>query len=325
MQNNYINFKKERDLGAIISDTFKFIREEYKTIFRLYLKHVGWLLLLVIAASTYYQYQSLRVSSDFTFVNGPQKFLLDFISNTGISLLLVFLSSIAYSALSFTTINSIIKSYIKNEGEVKDDEVSSYIVQFFSTTLGSFILYVLMIFLGIIIASLVISSIFLLTNNINMALSVIFTILIGLLIIVLLVVYFISPLSLMFCIIVFQEKSFSDAFSECFKLIKQNWWITFATLLIITILVSLISGLFSLPLGIMSAMETFTSLKDGSESPSTANLASNWVYMTFYVVASLAQYILGLVTLISVAFIYFNLNEFHNKTGTLEDIDRIGS
>lgn len=294
MQNNYINFKKERDLGAIISDTFKFIREEYKTIFRLYLKHVGWLLLLVIAASTYYQYQSLRVSIDFTFVNGPQKFLLDFISNTGISLLLVFLSSIAYSALSFTTINSIIKSYIKNEGEVKDDEVSSYIGQFFSTTLGSFIVYSVLIFIGFLLC-----------------------ILPG--------IYLFVPLTLIFPIIVFQEKSFSEAFTECFKLIKQNWWISFATLVIISILIWLISSLFQIPIIVMSAMETLTSIKDGAESPSTANLASNWVYMTFYVVASLAQYILGLVTLISVAFIYFNLNEFHNKTGTLEDIDRIGS
>ena len=62
MQNNYINFKKERDLGAIISDTFSFIREEYKTIFRLYLKHVGWLLLLLVAANTYYQYKSYSIT-----------------------------------------------------------------------------------------------------------------------------------------------------------------------------------------------------------------------------------------------------------------------
>ncbi|NEV93519.1 hypothetical protein G3567_05055 [Psychroflexus sp. YR1-1] len=325
MQNNYIDFKKERDLGAIISDTFGFIREEYKTIFRLYLKHVGWLLLLLVAASTYYQYQSLKFTGNLSIGNDPGAFFLEMISSAGVGLLLVILSSIAYSALSITTINSIIKSYVKNEGEVKDDEVSQYIGKFFSTTLGSFVVYGLMIFLGIIIAFLVIISIFLLTNNINMALSVIFTIRICLLIIVLIVVYFISPLSLMFCIIVFQEKSFSDAFSECFKLIKENWWITFATLLIITILMWLISSLFQIPIVIMSFMETLTSLQEGSETPGTANLATNWLFMIFYVLATLAQYILGLVTLISVALIYFNLNEFHNKTGTLEDIDRIGS
>lgn len=294
MQSNYINFKKERDLGAIISDTFKFIREEYKTIFRLYLKHVGWLLLLVVAASTYYQYQSLSLTVDLTIADGPGNFLLEMVSSTGISLLLVLLSSIAYSALSVTTINSIIKSYVKNEGEVKDDEVNRYIGQFFITNLGSFIVY------GILIS-------------------------IGFLLCILPGVYLIVPLTLIFPIIVFQEKSFSNAFSECFKLIKENWWITFATLLIMTILMWLISSLFQIPIIVMSALETFTSLQEGSQTPGTANLASNWLYMSFYVLASLAQYILSLVTLISVALIYFNLNEFHNKTGTLEDIDRIGS
>jgi len=137
-------------------------------------------------------------------------------------------------------------------------------------------------------------------------------------------IYLIVPLSVIFPIIVFQEKSFSDAFTESFKLIKQNWWITFATLIVITLLIWLISSLFQLPIVIMSAIETFTSIEE-TGTPTTSNLAGNWLYMTFYVLASLAQYILGIVTLISMVFIYFNLNEYHNKTGTLEDIDRIGS
>ena len=34
MENNsFIEFKKERDLGAIITDTFKFIRENWKEYF----------------------------------------------------------------------------------------------------------------------------------------------------------------------------------------------------------------------------------------------------------------------------------------------------
>lgn len=291
---DFINFKKERDLGAIISDTFKFIREEYKTIFRLYLKHVGWLLLLIVASSTYYQYQSLKFTGDLAIGNDPGAFLLEMLSSAGIAFLLVLLCSIAYSALSLTTINSIIKSYVKNEGEINEEEVSQYIGQYFATTLGSFIVYGILVFIGFLLC-------------------------------VVPGVYLIVPLTLIFPIIVFQEKSFSDAFSECFKLIKQNWWITFATLLIVTILMWLIGSLFQIPIIVMSALETFTSLQEGSQTPGTANLASSWLYMTFYVLASLAQYILSLVSLISVALIYFNLNEFHNKTGTLEDIDRIGS
>ena len=293
MQNNYILFKKQRDLGAIISDTFKFIRQEYKTIFRLYLKHVGWLLLLVVAAGTYYQYTSLN-SANSLLKDGAEAFLLNTFQNTGLSLLLVFLTSIAYSAMSLTTINSIIKSYVDNMGEIKDEKVSLYIGRFFGQTLLSLFVVGILCFIGFLLCFLP-----------------------G--------VYLVVPLSLIFSVIVFQEKSFSDAFSECFQLIKQNWWITFATVLVISILISLIGGIFQLPVVILTAVETFTSLEEGEGTSGALGLGNNWLYLTLYIFASIAQYILGLVTLISLALIYFNLNEIHNKTGTLEDIDSIGN
>ncbi|PKG41806.1 hypothetical protein [Psychroflexus sp. MES1-P1E] len=293
MQNNYILFKKQRDLGTIISDTFKFIRQEYKTIFRLYLKHVGWLLLLVVAAGTYYQYTSLN-SANSLLENGAEAFLLNTFQNTGLSVLLVFLTSIAYSAMSLTAINSIIKSYVDNRGEIKDEEVSLYIGRFFGQTLLSLFVVGILCFIGFLLCFLP-----------------------G--------VYLAVPLSLIFSVIVFQEKSFSDGFSECFQLIKQNWWITFATVLVISILVSLVGGIFQLPVIILTAVETFTSLEEGAGTSGALGLGNNWLYLSLYIFASIAQYILGLITLISLALIYFNLNEIHNKTGTLEDIDGIGN
>jgi hypothetical protein len=293
MQNNNILFKKQRDLGTIISDTFKFIRQEYKTIFRLYLKHVGWLLLLVVAAGTYYQYTSLN-SANSLLEDGAEAFLLNTFQNTGLSVLLVFLTSIAYSAMSLTAINSIIKSYVDNRGEIKDEEVSLYIGRFFGQTLLSLFVVGILCFIGFLLCFLP-----------------------G--------VYLAVPLSLIFSVIVFQEKSFSDGFSECFQLIKQNWWITFATVLVISILVSLVGGIFQLPVIILTAVETFTSLEEGAGTSGALGLGNNWLYLTLYVLASIAQYILGLITLISLALIYFNLNEIHNKTGTLEDIDGIGN
>ena len=293
MQNNYINFKKERDLGSIITDTFKFIKEEYKTLFRLYIKHVGWLLLLVVAASTYYQYQSLKISTSVLTETGPAAFLTEMIADTGIAILLLSLASIAYSALSLVVITSIIKSYVQNNGEINEDEVNQFVKQFFGRTLGSLVVVGLLVFIGFLLC-------------------------------VLPGIYLIVPLSLIFPILVFQEKTFAEAFSESFKLIKNNWWISFATLLVVSILISLIGGLFQLPIVVMTAMETFVSIQDGTGTPGTETLSGNWLYMLFYILAALAQYILGIVTLISLTLVYFNLNEFHNKTGTLEDIDRIG-
>lgn len=293
MQKNYINFKKERDLGSIITDTFKFIKEEYRTLFRLYIKHVGWLLLLVIAASTYYQYQSLKISTNVLTETGPAAFLTEMIADTGVAILLLSVASIAYSALSLVVITSIIKSYVENNGEINEDEVNQFVKQFFGRTLGSLVVVGLLVFIGFLL--------FVLPG-----------------------IYLIVPLSLIFPILVFQEKTFAEAFSESFKLIKNNWWISFATLLVVSILISLIGGLFQLPIVVMTAMETFVSIQDGTGTPGTETLSGNWLYMLFYILAALAQYLLGIVTLISLTLVYFNLNEFHNKTGTLEDIDRIG-
>jgi len=293
MQDNYINFKKERDLGSIITDTFKFIKVEYKTLFRLYIKHVGWLLLLVVAASTYYQYQSLKISTSVLTETGPAAFLTEMIAYTGVAILLLSVASIAYSALSLVVITSIIKSYVQNNGEIYEDEVNQFVKQFFGRTLGSLVVVGLLVFIGFLLC-------------------------------VLPGIYLIVPLSLIFPILVFQEKTFAEAFSESFKLIKNNWWISFATLLVVSILISLIGGLFQLPIVVMTAMETFVSIQDGTGRPGTETLSGNWLYMLFYILAALAQYILGIVTLISLTLVYFNLNEFHNKTGTLEDIDRIG-
>lgn len=292
MQNNFIQFKKQRDFGSIISDTFQFIRLEYKAIFRLYLKHVGWMLLLLVAAGTYYQYASLTTINTINITDGVNEYLIETLMSSGLALLILLLASIAYSALSVTTINGIIKSYAHNKGEISDQDVKETISRFFGRILLSTVTVGIIVFIGFLLCFLP-----------------------G--------IYLFVPLSLIFSVIIFQEKSFSEAFSECFKLIKQNWWITFATILVISILIALVSGVFQIPATVLTVMETVTSVQEnGGES--MPNLAKNWVYILFYVIALIAQYILSLVSLITLVFIYFNLNEIHNKTGTLEDIDSIG-
>ena len=293
MQNNFIQFKKQRDFGSIISDTFQFIRLEYKTIFNLYLKHVGWMLLILVAAGTYYQYASLNTLDTISMSDGLDEYLIETLLSSGLSLLILVLASVAYSALSVVTINGIIKSYVSNQGEIKDEEVKQTISRFFGSILGSTVIVGIIVFIGFILC-----------------------ILPG--------VYLFVPLSLIFSVIVFQEKSFSEAFSECFKLIKQNWWITFATILVITILIALVSGIFQIPVTILTVMETMTSIQENGAESGIPSLGKNWLYIVFYVIALIAQYILSLVSIITLVFIYFNLNEIHNKTGTIEDIDNIG-
>ena len=57
MENHsYIEFKEERDLGSILSDTFKFLRENWKSYFLTVLKICGPALLVFMTAFGFYMY-----------------------------------------------------------------------------------------------------------------------------------------------------------------------------------------------------------------------------------------------------------------------------
>lgn len=51
----------------------------------------------------------------------------------------------------------------------------------------------------------------------------------------------------------------------------------------------------------------------------------DWIYIALNTIAIVAQYILHTIIVICGVFIYFNLNEKKNFTGTLETIDAIGT
>ena len=66
---NFVTFRKERDLGAIITDTFKFIRLEWKPFFSYILKIAIVPILLAVASVLYISYASSKAFSGIDFEN----------------------------------------------------------------------------------------------------------------------------------------------------------------------------------------------------------------------------------------------------------------
>ena len=54
--NNYIEFKKQRELGEILSDSFVFIRNEFKPFLGTILKIVGPYILVMLISMGFYMY-----------------------------------------------------------------------------------------------------------------------------------------------------------------------------------------------------------------------------------------------------------------------------
>ncbi len=288
MTENYIQFKKQRELGDIITDTFSFLRSNYKLLFQLIFKIAGPAFLVLVLALTYYSYLSLD-TLETSLLDMAQTLDVGTYLITGAVLLF---SMLAFYVLLYGTVFHFINSYIKNNGKVIEEEVKQGVKYDFGNLLGLLVLCGIILFFGLILCLLP-----------------------G--------IYLWVPLSLAPAVMVFGRQSISDSIGEAFKLIKDNWWMTFFTLLVMTILVYIIGLIFQIPLFIYYFIKTFTMAQEGSVAdPSTL---FDWVYVVFNVLSNLVQYLLSTIIIVATAFIYYDLNEKKNFTGTYETISKLGS
>lgn len=284
MNQNLIQFKKQRELGEILSITFKFIRQNYKTAGKIFIKIVGPVFLLLIAALSYYSWTAVGTSFFGAIGVESSEFVLSF----G----LMMLAYLLYVSTMTGTIYHIILSYINNQGTIIASEVSAGMKNDFGKLLIlTFISWVL-IFAGTI--AFIIPGI-----------------------------YLAVPLSLTTAILVFRREGVRSSISSAFQLVKDNWWMTFATILCIGIIVYLIGLVFQLPMIFYFMIRAFTVASEGSASSPEDILGTGYIIGT--IVTSTIQYIIYTITPVGIAFVYFNLNEKQNFTGTYETIQNLGN
>ncbi|WP_034891828.1 hypothetical protein [Gillisia sp. Hel_I_29] len=229
-QKNYIEFKEERDLGAILSDTFSFFRQNFKPLFKIIFKIAGPAFLLLVAALTYYSYM---VSGG----NSPATLMQSRTAEFSIAFLVFALALLIFYSSLYATVLNYIKSYIINNGMVVEEEIKQGHRNYFA----KFFLFF------IVSAILVIAGLFLL---------------------VLPGIYLMVPLSIGTAVMIFNEESLTETISSCLHYIKDNWWYTFFTLIVFGILIYIIGYIFQLPAVIYTVMGIFT--KSGEVSAATA-------------------------------------------------------
>ena len=132
----FIEFKKQRDLGAIISDAFAFIRNEFKPFLSIILKITApYLIAMFIAMGLYYY-----VIGDFvSFVNNIENGSGNLQYQTlMLFLVLVFflIAVILAYVMAHATTLYYIKSYIDNKGEINAEEIKANVKQKFWSFTG---------------------------------------------------------------------------------------------------------------------------------------------------------------------------------------------
>lgn len=288
----YIELKKQRDLGLILSDAFGFIRNEFKPFFTLILQIVAPYLIAMFASLAFYFYAvgdiSNLVMSTSGFGSPEGSLFAMFVAMLALTITGLIAYVLAHAAALFY-----MKSYSENKGIVNTTEIRDNVKASFWSFVGLGILIGLAVFFGFLICFFP-----------------------G--------VYLIVPLSLAFSIMVFKNKNATDAFSDSFKFIKGEWWLTFLTIIVIAIIVGIIGFVFNIPAMIYSIIKMGVFSGELDPADQTA-IFKDPIYIILNLLGYAFKYFLNFITIISTALIYFNINEKKNFTGTLERIESIGT
>ncbi len=284
-----IQFKQQRELGGILGDVFKFLRLNWKVLFGLILKYAGpALLILVLSFIVYIQGISGFMENLYGDFGSQPSF--DTMIVMLIAILFLFISIVAYYGLLYGVVMFSIKSYMNNNGEINKEEVGNNLKEKFWGLIGMSSLTTIMVGFGLALCGIP-----------------------G--------IYLGTVLFAVYGVYVFENRSVTDSISYCFELIKGEWWITFATLLVAGIVYYLFTLIFQVPATIYSLGNQFMNIETISNDPSEM---FDIGYIILNVISVIGQYLLYTFMVLTSAFIYFNLNEKKNFTGTIETIESLG-
>jgi len=293
---NFVQFKKERDLGAMITDTFKFFRLEWKPFFTAIIKAAIIPIIIAIIAIIFYTssfsnfFEGLAFAQYDAYGDEPQVEDLGMFFMSVIAFLLAYL--VAYSIITVSGL-SYIRSYIENNGVVNFEDVSA-------STKEKFWSYVGLLFLSGLIVGF------------------------GMLLCLIPGIYLWVPLALSTCLLIFEKRSVGDSISYSFDFIKGHWWDTFGVLIVIQFIIGIVGGLMDVPAAIYQIVKMGVDI--GNEDPTAMfEIFSDPIYLILVAFSYFFKFLLYIVSVVSTVFIYYDINEQKNASGSMDMIDSLGS
>lgn len=221
MEQKEIRFRRRRDLGIIISDSFEFLKQEAQPLLRMITIYVLPFVVLYAGAQVYFQ---RNVLSQFDLAN-PESMMAN-IGPFYLNLFMFMLFGLFVQSLLLGTYYSYLEAYIKHgKGNFQLSDISS---KFFANSLlalGANLIFLIIVFLGAMMC-----------------------ILPGL--------YFANTFSLVVFILIFEKKGISEAMSRSWKLVNSSWWNTLLINLIAIIIVYAVGVVLSIPSMVMGISTT---------------------------------------------------------------------
>lgn len=236
-----IEFRKKRELSEIISDSFLFIKQEYKPISKLIFTYVLPFLILYGIVQVYFQ---MKVIGNIDLSN-PDSMMAN-IGPIYLNLFIFSLFGIFVQSLLIGTFYSYLEIYIKKgKGNFELSEITPLL---FSNGLlalsASLVLFIVVIF--------------------------------GTFMFIIPGIYFANTFSLVIIIFMFEKKGLGNAFSRSWILVKSQWWNTFLLNIIGVVIIWAMSFVLSLPSLIIGVG---TNVLNSIESGPVEQPQSYWIFI----------------------------------------------
>lgn len=280
---NQLEFKKRRDFGQVINDTFTFMRQNFKPLIKTYFIFCGLFVLASMAAMLMQQYKMVNIIN----TGIGNRYGKDF--GIGSVYGIEYFLSLLFSMASYSSMTVAILSYIalyvrKGNQPPTTDEVWGYFKYYFLRVFGNSILLILM--LGVAFICCLVPG------------------------------FWLFPfVAMMFPIMVIENGSLGYSFNRSFKIIKDNFWVTFGTLVVVWIIVTACMSMIVLPTSLLNMVTMFTT--------KTPQMNVTLTLITT-VLQSLSQ-IFTIIPIITISLVYFSLVEQKENTGLMERISDFGN
>ncbi|MDN5287302.1 MAG: hypothetical protein JWR38_3576 [Mucilaginibacter sp.] len=264
----HIELSKVREFGDILSDTFLFVRQNFKPLLKTYFVICGLFLvtamLVSILASGQSAYDGGNSPFSFTKVLGM---LFDLVN---------------YTALMLTTLSYLALYKAKENQPPGVVEVWSYFKYYFFRVL------IVQVILGIGLT-------------------------IGFFMCFIPCIYLLTVFSLVTPIMIIENGNTEYSIKRAFKIIKNNWWLTFGVILLMSIIVLMVMLIFMVP-----AIFIF-----GSGQWLTGKSFSSGYTIALSIIIHLWQ-VLGILPIIAVTLVYYTLTEQKEAGGLINRIKTFG-
>jgi len=286
MPQKKIELSKPRDFGEIINDTFLFVRQNFKPLMKYFFIFCGIFLFASIVASVVTQLKVIR-----TFTNyNPDSFDNDDILSRYSFLSLRYLISLFFLLLQYSAINVMVLCYVtlyrqKQNNIPTTEEMWGYFKFYYLKILGAAFILGILTILGCFLCFLP-----------GIYLGVVFSL--------------VAP------IMIIENASFGYAFNQCFRLIKDNWWVTFGALIVIGIMLYVVRMIIVVP----SAIVNMSSIVSPGVTRSSVYTITTIISTILVQMSNVFQ----MLAIVTVSLCYFNLSESKDATSLLERMNQFG-